>query len=228
MKRFIASILSAVLMFNGLVPAYAAAEQDGKGSATIKHFTLTADVIPGKLEELERYDVSMIDHGDVLENEEGIVVSEIQGTYYRNQKLTQSSLSGTSFAFAPIMLDKYFPLPQETPEPSETPEPTVTPELSAMPDASATPEVSVMPYASVFPDVSATPEVSDTTSPLPEVSGTPASSDDSAGNETPSPTEGNTEQPIIEPTVEPTEEPVEKNNRSACNRAHADSGSTLP
>lgn len=79
MKRFIASILSAVLMFNGLVPAYAAAEQDGKGSATIKHFTLTADVIPGKLEELERYDVSMIDHGDVLENEEGVVVSEIQG-----------------------------------------------------------------------------------------------------------------------------------------------------
>ena len=51
-------------MFNGLVPAYAAAEQDGKGSATIKHFTLTADVIPGKLEELERYDVSMIDHGE--------------------------------------------------------------------------------------------------------------------------------------------------------------------
>ena len=106
-------------MFNGLVPAYAAAEQDGKGSATIKHFTLTADVIPGKLEELERYDVSMIDHGDVLENEEGVVVSEIQGTYYRNQKLTQSSLSGTSFAFAPIMLDKYFPLPQETPELSQ-------------------------------------------------------------------------------------------------------------
>ena len=84
MKRFIASILSAVLMFNSLMPAYAAAEQDGKESATIKHFTLTADVIPGKLEELERYDVSMIDHGDVLENEEGVVVSEIQGTYYRN------------------------------------------------------------------------------------------------------------------------------------------------
>lgn len=210
MKRFIASILSAVLMFNSLMPAYAAAEQDGKESATIKHFTLTADVIPGKLEELERYDVSMIDHGDVLENEEGVVVSEIQGTYYRNQKLTQSSLSGTSFAFAPIMLDKYFPLPQETPEPSETPEPTVTPESTVMPDASATPEVSITPDASVSPDVSATPEGAVTPSPLPEVSNTPASSDDSAGNETPSPTEGNTEQPIVEPTVEPTEEPVDK------------------
>ena len=118
MKRFIASILSAVLMFN-------TPPRGGRKRTTQIHFTLTADVIPGKLEELERYDVSMIDHGDVLENEEGVVVSEIQGTYYRNQKLTQSSLSGTSFAFAPIMLDKYFPLPQETPEPSETPEPTV-------------------------------------------------------------------------------------------------------
>ena len=77
MKRFIASILSAVLMLNGLAPAYAAAEQDGKESATIKHFTLTADVIPGKLEGLERYDVSMIEHGDVLENEEGVVVKVI-------------------------------------------------------------------------------------------------------------------------------------------------------
>lgn len=109
MKRFIASILSAAMLLNGLAPAYAAAEQDGKKSATVKHFTFTADVIPGKLEELEQYDVSMIDHGDVLENEEGVVVSEIQGTYYRNQKLTQSSLSGTSFAFAPIMLDNLFP-----------------------------------------------------------------------------------------------------------------------
>ena len=71
----------------------------------------------------------MIDHGDVLENEEGVVVSEIQGTYYRNQKLTQSSLSGTSFAFAPIKLDNYFPLPEETPTPETTvtPEPTITP-----------------------------------------------------------------------------------------------------
>ena len=43
---------------------------------------LNTDAIPGKLEELEQYDVSMIDHGDVLENEEGVVVSEIQGTYY--------------------------------------------------------------------------------------------------------------------------------------------------
>ena len=79
MKRFIASILSAVLMFNSLMPAYAAAEQDGKESATIKHFTLTADVIPGKLEELERYDVSMIDHGDVLENEEGVSSPKSRG-----------------------------------------------------------------------------------------------------------------------------------------------------
>lgn len=93
------------MLLNGLAPAYAAAEQDGKKSTTVKYFTFTADAIPGKLEELEQYDVSMIDHGDVLENEEGVVVSEIQGTYYRNQKLTQSSLSGTSFAFAPIMLD---------------------------------------------------------------------------------------------------------------------------
>ena len=77
MKRFIASILSAAMLLNGLAPAYAAAEQDGKKSATVKHFTFTADVIPGKLEELEQYDVSMIDHGDVLENEEGVVVSEI-------------------------------------------------------------------------------------------------------------------------------------------------------
>ena len=109
MKRFIASILSAVLMLNGLMPAYAAAEQDGKESATIKHFTLTADVIPGKLEELERYDVSMIDHGDVLENEDGVVVSEIQGTYYRNQKLTQSSLSGTSFCVCADHAGQIFP-----------------------------------------------------------------------------------------------------------------------
>ena len=79
MKRFIASILSAAMLLNGLTPAYAAEEQDGKKSATVKHFT---DAIPGKLEELEQYDVSMIDHGDVLENEEGVVVSEIQGTYY--------------------------------------------------------------------------------------------------------------------------------------------------
>lgn len=67
-----------------------------------------------------------------------------------------------------------------------------------------------MPDASVSPDVSATLEGAVTPSPLPEVSNTPASSDDSAGNETPSPTEGNTEQPIIEPTEAPTEEPVEK------------------
>ena len=67
MKRFIASILSAAMLLNGLAPAYAAAEQDGKKSATVKHFTFTADVIPGKLEELEQYDVSMIDHGDVLD-----------------------------------------------------------------------------------------------------------------------------------------------------------------
>ena len=53
MKRFIASILSAAMLLNGLAPAYAAAEQDGKKSATVKHFTFTADMIPGKLEELE-------------------------------------------------------------------------------------------------------------------------------------------------------------------------------
>lgn len=41
------------MLLNGLAPAYAAAEQDGKKSATVKRFTFTADVIPGKLEELE-------------------------------------------------------------------------------------------------------------------------------------------------------------------------------
>ena len=206
MKRFIASILSATMLLNGLAPAYAAAEQDGKKSATVKHFTFTADVIPGKLEELEQYDVSMIDHGDVLENEEGVVVSEIQGTYYRNQKLTQSSLSGTSFAFAPIMLDNYFPLPEETP----TPEPTVTPEPTITPEVSVTPEVSITPEASVMPDASVTPEASATPSLSPEDTDTPEPSESQEGEETPSPTEEPTEHPTDEPTEQPTEEPTEE------------------
>lgn len=59
----------------------------------------------------------MKDQGDYLHNAEGVVDAQIQGTYYANQKLASVSLAGTSFSFAPLMLDDYYPQPSESPEP---------------------------------------------------------------------------------------------------------------
>lgn len=121
LKRIVSLILALMLAVN--TPAALAADAHaGAADGLRRHtVTLTADTLTGKLLPLESAPSSMKDQGDYLRNAEGVVDAQIQGTYYANQKLASVSLAGTSFSFAPLMLDDYYPQPSESPEPSESP-----------------------------------------------------------------------------------------------------------
>lgn len=109
LKRIVSLILALMLAVN--TPAALAADAHaGAADGLRRHtVTLTADTLTGKLLPLESAPSSMKDQGDYLHNAEGVVDAQIQGTYYANQKLASVSLAGTSFSFAPLMLDDYYP-----------------------------------------------------------------------------------------------------------------------
>lgn len=107
MKRFIAFLLSVMTVFN--FTCSVAAEQASTDAQPQFH-TVTWTMNPEyTLEPITGSRTSMLDEGSVLTNAEGNVQTEIQAVYHTNQTLATVGMAGTSFSFAPIMLDEYYP-----------------------------------------------------------------------------------------------------------------------
>ena len=117
MKRFIAFLLSVMTVFNFICPV--AAEQTSTDTQPQFH-TVTWTMNPEyTLEPITGSRTSMLDEGSILTNAEGNVQTEIQTVYHTNQTLATVGMAGTSFSFAPIMLDEYYPQVEEE-DPAET------------------------------------------------------------------------------------------------------------
>ena len=107
MKRFIAFLLSVMTVFNFICPV--AAEQASTDAQPQFHTVTWTMNQEYTLEPITGSRTSMLDEGSVLTNAEGNVQTEIQAVYHTNQTLATVSMAGTSFSFAPIMLDEYYP-----------------------------------------------------------------------------------------------------------------------
>lgn len=117
MKRFIAFLLSVMTVINFTCPV--AAEQTSTDTQPQFH-TVTWTMNPEyTLEPITGSRISMLDEGSILTNAEGNVQTEIQAVYHENQTLATVGMAGTSFSFAPIMLDEYYPQVEEE-DPAET------------------------------------------------------------------------------------------------------------
>ena len=117
MKRVIAFLLSVMTVINFTCPV--AAEQTSTDTQPQFH-TVTWTMNPEyTLERITGSRTSMLDEGSILTNAEGNVQTEIQAVYHTNQTLATVGMAGTSFSFAPIMLDKYYPQIEEE-DPAET------------------------------------------------------------------------------------------------------------
>lgn len=141
LKRIVSLTLAVLLTVNTPIALAANARSSAASSARRHSVTLTADALAGKLLPLESSASVLEDHGDHLRNADGVADTQIQGTYYAYQTLASVSFAGTSFSFAPLMLDAYDPQPGESPAPTDSPEPSVSPEPSETPEAEATPEL---------------------------------------------------------------------------------------
>ena len=117
MKRFIAFLLSVMTVINFTCPV--AAEQTSTDAQPQLHTVTWAMNPEYSLEPITASRTSMLDNGFVLTNAEGNVQTEIQTVYHTNQTLATVGMAGTSFSFAPIMLDEYYPQVEEE-DPAET------------------------------------------------------------------------------------------------------------
>ena len=126
MKRVIAFLLSIMTVINFTCPA--AAEQASTDAQPQLH-TVTWTMNPEyTLEPITGSRTSMLDEGSILTNAEGNVQTEIQTVYHTNQKLATVGMAGTSFSFAPIMLDEYYPQEAEV-DPAGTENEPVNPDI---------------------------------------------------------------------------------------------------
>lgn len=118
-KRGASLLLSFVLAVQ--TPAALAAEACGSedGAPRLHTVTLTADEYTGELMPLDSAYSAMTDEGDYLRNANGVVNTRVESVYQADQKLVSVSFAGTSFAFAPQMLDVYTPPVLETASPED-------------------------------------------------------------------------------------------------------------
>jgi len=126
MKRVIAFLLSVMTVINFTCPV--AAEQTSTDTQPQFH-TVTWTMNPEyTLEPITGSRTSMLDEGSILTNAEGNVQTEIQAVYHTNQTLATVGMTGTSFSFAPIMLDEYYPQEAEV-DPAGTENEPVNPDI---------------------------------------------------------------------------------------------------
>lgn len=126
MKRVIAFLLSIMTVINFTCPV--AAEQTSTDTQPQFH-TVTWTMNPEyTLEPITGSRTSMLDEGSILTNAEGNVQTEIQTVYHTNQTLATVGMAGTSFSFAPIMLDEYYPQEAEV-DPAGTENEPVNPDI---------------------------------------------------------------------------------------------------
>ncbi len=138
-KRSTSLILALILAMQTPASVMAEAWHSEENAPRLHTVTLTADEYTGELMPLESAYSAMADEGDYLRNANGMVDTRVESTYQANQTLVSVSLAGTSFSFAPQMLDVYTPQVLETASPEDENETALSSEKSETPAPSETP-----------------------------------------------------------------------------------------
>ena len=210
-KRLISFFLFLTMVFNMVVPV--SAEQTSIPSGVVKRtVSWTLDSDGGSVSPLTSERTVLADNGSVLVNAEGLVNTQVQSVYYADQTLVSVSLAGTSFSFAPLMMENYYPDLNDEEELNEASTEMVQPEatedtlLSEAQDGLTAQQNQHTPSNTVAPVNSPSPEMVDSAN---QTADSTLTNQESNQNTSAIPLE-TTSNPVLtqNPSVTPSQTPV--------------------